>query len=377
MWKAFIVTAALILSISGCARDHEEAKSIELHEAIEAGDRSAVRVLTDADANLEARDENGMTPLLHALASQQDPTIAKILIEAGANVDATAAILTRQGERVTSGSVFQLVIYRHPELVPMLIDRGADVNISGESGITPLQAAVETGNESIVKLLLSAGAEVNARNSLDFTALHFTVAAPNVEIARRLVAAGADVDVRITTRYGNGGATPLMLAASAGYSELAVTFLDAGASFESKDGRGRTPLHQAAAGVHAGDGNRIRDGHLRVAARLLELGADVNARDGSGRTPLDMAKRAASQPNNGQEAQKMIELLTAHGGLPGETRKPVSGLGNPVEPGMGGIDADSVSSETPGLPDRLCPECGSSLPSNGSRCTECGHRFSD
>jgi serine/threonine-protein phosphatase 6 regulatory ankyrin repeat subunit B len=53
----------------------------------------------------------------------------------------------------------------------MLIDAGADPNVSTDDGFTPLMAASGEGYLEIVKLLLQAGADVTAKNKSGLTAL--------------------------------------------------------------------------------------------------------------------------------------------------------------------------------------------------------------
>ena len=50
-----------------------------------------------------------------------------------------------------------------PAIVALLIEHGADVNVKGDRGHTPLHYAVRSGNPKNVVLLLEAGADVNAR----------------------------------------------------------------------------------------------------------------------------------------------------------------------------------------------------------------------
>jgi ankyrin repeat protein len=50
----------------------------------------------------------------------------------------------------------------HVDIVRILIENGADVNIVGGKYGTALQAAAMLGRESIVRLLIDNGAEVNA-----------------------------------------------------------------------------------------------------------------------------------------------------------------------------------------------------------------------
>ena len=60
----------------------------------------------------------------------------------------------------------------------LLVDEGADVNIRGNDGETPLIKAARNLDASHVKLLLEAGADVNMVNKSRDTALNVAVTYP-------------------------------------------------------------------------------------------------------------------------------------------------------------------------------------------------------
>ena len=59
----------------------------------------------------------------------------------------------------------------HKGIVLMLIEKGANVNIKGNTGYTPLHAAAMGGNSEIAELLLDHGAEVNVLSNHQITPL--------------------------------------------------------------------------------------------------------------------------------------------------------------------------------------------------------------
>lgn len=76
----------------------------------------------------------------------------------------------------------------HTEIVKLLMERGADVNLRGDEGMTALFAATAAGHTEIVKLFIDKGADVNAKVYGWKTIL---VAAKKPEIVDMLKAAGA------------------------------------------------------------------------------------------------------------------------------------------------------------------------------------------
>jgi ankyrin repeat protein len=78
----------------------------------------------------------------------------KRLIEKGADVNA------KDNEGITA--LMYAVAFEHPEMVKLLIDAGADVNAKDNEGITALMVASFEGYTDIVELLIKAGAKENS-----------------------------------------------------------------------------------------------------------------------------------------------------------------------------------------------------------------------
>ena len=109
-------------------------------------------------------------------------------------------------------------------VVRLLIDRGADINLKGHMGQTPLHAAAASKHPALAKLLLERGADHSAADVYRKTPLHDAASAGDVESAAALLSAGAAVDSRNDFRD-----TPLHAAAESGHAELARLLLARGA----------------------------------------------------------------------------------------------------------------------------------------------------
>jgi serine/threonine-protein phosphatase 6 regulatory ankyrin repeat subunit B len=105
-----------------------------------------------ANPNAVSRDGNNTTALMYAVEGDRTLESVKALVEGGADVNARHggwgySALSRAGR------------YNGKRIVAYLIERGADVNIAGSNGATPLAWAKQDGNEELVALLRRAGAK--------------------------------------------------------------------------------------------------------------------------------------------------------------------------------------------------------------------------
>jgi uncharacterized protein len=120
------------------------------------------------------------------------------------------------------------------DAVRMMLARGANVNLVGEDGITPVMLSAKLTYRVGVKmtqLLIDKGANVNAKASRGSTALMFgTLCVANhyqdeyVKVTRLLIKSGAKVNVK-----NNKGDTPLSLARSGGWKRIVAVLKKAGA----------------------------------------------------------------------------------------------------------------------------------------------------
>lgn len=192
------------------------------------------------------------------------------------------------------------------ELAKRVIARGDELEEDYQQQ-TPLMWAAKMGHPEVVELLLSAGAEVNAIRK-DWTALRWAAASEEDRSLELLLAAGADPSPGADSWYGTlthlaalvdaprkiellhrAGipldgwseklhATPLLVAAAMGNTQVASALLVAGASVASRGALGRTALHLAA-----------ERGNVALMLLLLAHGADREAVDDLGRTPVHLA----------------------------------------------------------------------------------------
>jgi ankyrin repeat protein len=90
-------------------------------------------------------------------------------------------------------------IYSLNDLIGISIALGADPNIPGGTGHTPLMHAINLGDLSTVKALIDAKADVNIKNKAGFTAIMLTPCRNQSAIKAALAKAGADLELTDST----------------------------------------------------------------------------------------------------------------------------------------------------------------------------------
>lgn len=168
--------------------------------------------MPEVDRN--SRDEQGLSPALHALYRGETAGATSLLPDQPNVFEAAAFGREERLEellegdpglaRAFSGDGFTALhlaaFFGHAEAMQLLLDRGADPNAVATSAqvgpVQPLHSAAATGRLECARLLLAHGADVNARQGGGFTALHAAAASADAELARLLLAAGADATAK-------------------------------------------------------------------------------------------------------------------------------------------------------------------------------------
>ena len=123
------------------------------------------------------------------------------------------------------------------------VDRGSFVDHQDKNGATALFIATCKGNLSVVRLLLDRGADVNLSTS-GVTPLGVAALKGHLSVVQLFVDYGADVD--------DGGHAPIMLAVQEVQEKIVEFLLGKDAKTNVTSMSGLTPLHLAAANNHVG-----------------------------------------------------------------------------------------------------------------------------
>ena len=304
----------------------QEAKTPSLFESLRLGEASIVRAAITHGVDVNSRDTDGNTLLMqtalygtaldvdfllargadvnavnhagHTALMRAIPDLAKIrlLVEHGADVNVSAGGTTPL--LVAAG------IRSAQDVVRYLIEKGADVKAIDIIGADAVMLASLAGAAGNLKILLDAGASgSNEAKAHEFpqqrraeklaaasierlkkraegvTALMNAARIDCADCARMLLAHGADAKAKT-----DAGLTALHYAAFKGNLAMVTLLLKAGAAVNVVDDRGFTPLMMAA---------NSRNKNPEVVRALLDRGADIKAKDELGRTPADWARIGA------------------------------------------------------------------------------------
>jgi ankyrin repeat protein/cytochrome c551/c552 len=277
-------------------------RAARMMDAIRGGDRQGFKKMLSQDREAaQLKGPGGSTPLMYA-ALYGDANSVKLLLDAGADPNV----------RNEAGATALMWATDDPEKTRLLLEARADANARSEDGRTPLLiAAMRFGSSAVVKLLLDHGANPSARSPEGQTPLSEAVRAADELSLKTLIDGGADTKggagpalffalqrncdkcanalIESVSRDAlNAAARFLVPSRNDGHdARMIKTMLDRGASVDAKDVGGRTLLMLAASSEAV---------PVETVKTLIERGADVNARSTNGETALDFARRQGDTP---------------------------------------------------------------------------------
>jgi ankyrin repeat protein len=174
--------------------------------AAEVGNTEVLKVLLEAGANADSPNADGQTALM-AVARTGKVDAARLLLDHGATVDAKEKFGGQTALMWASAR-------RHPEMMQLLISKGADVNAASinrdyqrhvtaegrpknldSGGLTPLLYAARENCVACVKVLLENRVDADLPDPDGVSPLHLAIMNANWDLARELILAGADVNL--------------------------------------------------------------------------------------------------------------------------------------------------------------------------------------
>ena len=280
----------------GAKLDVSKDKKSPLIVACECDHMAVVELLLTegADPNMPQQIPDQDSFALHVAAAGQKEELVTLLLNHGANINIADAFGNTALHRAIYCS--DLVYIHCQKVVDTLLCAGADVNISNNKGETSLYLTVKKGltvNKGFLGLvdsMLSHGGNLNVA-ACDEYLFRRACEKQNVKLVEMLLKAGADPNpVAVHSSKKLGCELPLCIAAKCCNYELATLLLNHGAKVNMLNSAGESALYLALKGSFADDCfHRPRLDKLKnvkcVIKLLLEYGADVNQYCG-GLSPL-------------------------------------------------------------------------------------------
>ncbi len=258
-----------------------------LQWAVYNGDVVEARRLVKAGADVSAANDYGATPM--SLAAEVASTeMLALLVEGGANADSPNP----------EGQTALMAVARTGNLAAarLLLDHGATVDAKERwGGQTALMWASARRHPEMMRLLISKGADANARSTAR-------------DYQRHVTAEGRPKNLD------SGGLTPLLYAARENCVACVDVLVEHHADIDLPDPDGVSPLLLA-----------IMNANWDLAKRLIAAGADVNQWDIFGEAPLLTAVdlrtridggRASIDPVNVTRGLEIVTLLLDRGADP-------------------------------------------------------------
>ncbi len=299
-----------------------------LMTASRTGKVDVVKVLLENGAKVNAAESTrGQTALMWA-AAEGHADVVQVLIQKGADINLVsrgpnvpkeitegASIYKRVAQRVDPFKAVQFAVRAgHTEAVKALVEAGANLNEETINGLSLLTLALANAAFDTASYLIDKGADVN-HDTPGWTPLIQLVRIRNlnigqfphplqkgsttsIEVAQKLLKAGAKVDALTEKGFNDGWrgffgpkATPFLLAAKGGDTEMMRLLADHGADVFHKNASGSNAV-MVAAGVDMFNPNEDSgtDAEGLAALKLaLELGKgtfDVNELNKTGEAAL-------------------------------------------------------------------------------------------
>jgi ankyrin repeat protein len=200
-------------------------KQTPLQLAAYIGYADVAKVLLDNKADIDERGPWGETAL-HWAAVRGNTDIAGLLLERGANVNIQTSGATIDLNFIPSDETIdtienELRWFRTCEEMENAKKLGIGLQVMGPiklafaKGDTPIHAAAYWNHPDIVKMLIAKGADVNKTNGLGETALHYAAVCRYLDVAQILLDSGANPKAKT-----NKGMTPIDISREVKYQKL-------------------------------------------------------------------------------------------------------------------------------------------------------------
>lgn len=246
-------------------------------------------LIDECSSFINKRDQEVDDPLFVAITNEAPVELVELLIKSGANIELDHIHFAIGVNRL---DIVELILKHKPDFL----------ELPDEFGQTPLHFAAAKGRDQIAEYLISQGANVNVQTGTQKTGtspLDHAVKFNHVNVVKVLIGAGADIDPKIFIEATKNNQldivkllfehkhdllestdgldqTPLVWAASKGFTKVVEYFISMGANLNSLSARDhmqedpktyRSPLEWA-----------LWRNHSEVIETLTKAGAEIHPR---------------------------------------------------------------------------------------------------
>jgi len=274
------------------------------------GHPDVVDVLIQKGANVNATTKSGFTPLTFAVM-KNDAASVRRLIQAGADPNYALPDKDKTKMLAVAGS------YNSADAAAALLDGGADPNVIGRRGRTPLHMAAQEGQLDLVKKLVSKGANLNVQTEKttpdpnafrtaagEQTPLLLAARFNHVDVMRVLIEAGADTSLKA-----QDGTTLFLAAAASGHVEAVKYAYQFDKGVKAVDDAGFTAMHESMLSIGA---PATQPELTELVQYLADIGVPLDEEDHRGRTAIQIGDGAPLD----QPVQRIADIVISRGGTP-------------------------------------------------------------
>ncbi|XP_073173122.1 E3 ubiquitin-protein ligase MIB2 isoform X5 [Lepidochelys kempii] len=270
-----------------------------LQVAAHLGRVEVVKILLQANANIDLRDEEG-DAALHYAAFGNQAEVVHVLVSQGAN----ANLLNN-----AKCTAFYVAVNKgFTEIVRILCEHNCDVNLPDSFDDTPLHYAITADLKNIIEILTEVpNIDFTIQNRQGFNLLHHAALKGNKLAIKKILARAR----QLVDAKKEDGFTALHLAALNNHMEAAEILIREGrCDVNLRNSRNQTPLHLA-----------VTQGHMDLVQLLVREGSDVNAEDEDGDTAMHIVLERQqlmsimAEEQEGGEGPSLFSKLQASGFL--------------------------------------------------------------
>lgn len=208
-------------------------KSLKPKDIFKTPSKEIFRHIAEKGLNIDQEDKD---KLIAYACVQGNAESVKYLLDQGASL-----FWTYKGIRI---HMMHLAVTNSEEIVQLLLDAGASIDVQDIAANTPLHMASssEEGNEKMVEFLIKKGAIIEFKNNKGETPLMCAFKAYKMECAKKLIELGADL--KCFTDMDNDNDAFYDIAKAYKSLDLIQLMVDKGFGYQFRDFYGKTIFHE-------------------------------------------------------------------------------------------------------------------------------------